>query len=96
MISEWNVPFLVEHHQQAHAAAGALIGLGTEAAMRQFLPMKSRSGHVVRVVSAIGLAIIAGAIKEHGLDLHARDKEIGPWGIGAGAAALTCEFVWSW
>ncbi len=94
MIADWNVPFLVEHPQQAHAAAGMLIGGTVDLAMRHFLPMRTGTGRVVRVVTAIGVAIAAGAIKEHGLDLHARDKEIGPWGIGAGAAALTCEFVW--
>ncbi len=96
MMSDFNVPYFIKYHQQAHAAAGFIIGGTVDLAMRHFLPMETRTGRVVRIVSAVGVAIAAGAIKEHGLDLHARDKEIGPWGIGAGAAALTCEFVWQW
>ncbi len=94
VISQYDVPYFIKFHQQAHAAAGALIGGTVDLAMRHFLPMETRAGHVVRIVSAVGVALAVGAIKEHGLDLHARDKEIGPWGIGAGAAALACEFVW--
>ncbi len=96
MISDYNVPYLVQFHQQSHAAAGALIGGTVDLAMRRFLPMRSRSGHVVRILTAVGVALAVGTIKEHGLDLHARDKEIGPWGIGAGAAALACEFTVRW
>ncbi len=92
--SDYNVPLLVTYHQPAHAVAGALLGVGTDFAIRRFLPMRSREGKVVRVVTAVGVALVAGTVKEYLIDRHPRDKEIGPWGVGAGAAALACEFTW--
>ncbi len=82
-----HVPILVKYHQESHAVAGALTGLGVDYVLEHSTRMNRPLRFVVSVASALAL----GAVKEYCIDKHPNNKEIGPWGLGA-AAALTISF----
>lgn len=84
-----HVPLLVKYHQESHAVAGALVGLGTEAVFH------NRLGFWPRLAIGVGTALAVGTFKEYVIDKHPRNKEIGPWGVGA-AAAVTLSYTFRW
>jgi hypothetical protein len=86
-----HIPLLVKHHQESHAVAGALVGLGMDWYLKEVTPLRP----IPRAAIAIGTALLVGTFKEHVMDRHPRNKEIGPWGVGA-AAALALEYTIRW
>jgi hypothetical protein len=74
-----HVPLLVKYHQLAHTVAGMLVGV--------VCLLVFGIGWLALVVS-VPVALALGTVKEYRVDEHPRNKEIGPWGIGAGIACL--------
>jgi hypothetical protein len=85
-MAAYNVPYLVAHPYESHAAAGAVVGL----ALDEFLKRRQCS-QPVRLCTCVLTALAIGTAKEYMVDLHARNWEIAPWGVGA-AAALSFRY----
>lgn len=86
---DFNVPLLVKHHQESHFMAGAVVGLGMDAYLREVSPHLKP---LPRFLISVATALTIGTFKEHVMDHTPRNKEIGPWGLGA-AAALSIRFT---
>lgn len=84
-----HIPLLVKYHQESHAAAGALVGLGLNEYLKDNMPTLKP---IPRFVVCVATCLVLGYGKEHVADHHARNKEIPPWGWGC-AAALTIRYV---
>lgn len=74
-----HVPLLVKYHQESHFTAGFLTGMGTD----YLLTKCGVENKPIRFASSVGFALGLGTAKEYLIDKHPRNKEIGPWGIGA-------------
>ncbi len=85
MSDAMHVPLLVAHPYESHAAAGAIVGLATDALLR------GHTSRGKRLLIAVGTALVIGTAKEYLVDHHARAWEIPPWGLGA-AAALSFRY----
>lgn len=75
-------PIAVHYNYESHALAGAVVGIAVEEILRKETPLN----RIERLVTAAVAALAIGAGKEYLLDIHARPREIPPWGCGAAAA----------
>lgn len=84
-----HVPLLVRHWPESHFAAGALVGLGMQYAMRH------EDIHPVgKFILATLTAGAVGMVKEAFIDKHPRAKEIPPWILGSACVSLAWEIKW--